>query len=61
MEKGVQRTGGALFLIEQSDFVLRLSPYDPKWRLVCKEPRIDLNNKKLQCSGGGEICSLKDT
>jgi hypothetical protein len=47
--KGVQRTGGALFFIEQSDFVLRLSPYDPKYRLVCQESCIDLNNNKLWC------------
>ena len=45
--KGVQRTRGALFFIEQSDFVLRLSLYDPKYRLVCKESCIDLNNNKL--------------
>lgn len=59
--KGVQRTRGALFFIEQSDFVLRLSPYDPKYRLVCKESCIDLNNNKLWSRMQGEICSLIDT
>ena len=51
--KGVQRTRGALFFIEQSDFVLRLSLYDPKYRLVCKESCIDLNNNKFgsECKG----------
>lgn len=58
--KGVQRTGGALFFIEQSDFVLRLSPYDPKYRLVCKKSCIDLNNNKLWSRVQGKICSLMD-
>lgn len=59
--KGVQRTGGALFFIEQSDFVLRLSPYDPKYRLVCKESSIDLNNNKLWSRTQREMCSLVDS
>jgi hypothetical protein len=54
VERRFQRTGGALFFIEQSHFVLRLSLYDPKERLVCKESCIDLNNNKLWCSVEGK-------
>lgn len=58
--KGVQRTGGALYFIEQSDFVLRLSPYDPKYSLVCRKSCIDLNNNKLWSRMQGKICFLMD-
>lgn len=57
----VQRTGGALFFIEQSDFVLRLNLYDPKYRLVCKESCIDFNNNKLWVRMQGKVYSLTDT
>lgn len=49
------------FFIKQSDFVLRLSPYDPKYRLVCKKSCIDLNNNKLRSRMQGKICSFMDT
>lgn len=58
--KKLQRTGETLFFIEQSDFVLRLSLCDPKYRLVCKESCIDLNNNKLWFRMQGKVCSLKD-